>query len=181
MRKGEKNVRLEIIKNSLKKIYNNDNMSIEVYNMENEEKIIKKLKTRKNIFLSLIIIQIIILIICIWTCINVFIESNKPNGVVPISEAGILAFNSRFTSFEGRSNRGSIVRALIDRIVISNNIEENKILVSFKANDGSSINEILTSNNININSSKYYTISFEYNEQGYINKVIITEIEKGDN
>ena len=76
----------------------------------------------------------------------------------------IQIFNSRFTAYEGEQN-GTSIKALTSVIQTSNATGENQIQITY--NGGT--------DEIDINSSKKYNVSFEYDDSGYVNIVNIDE------
>lgn len=87
----------------------------------------------------------------------------------------IANFNSSMELFNG-TNQGLSVQKLLDSINTNNKTQDRKIIVKYKeieTQDESKIKNIKTE----IKELNRYEISFEYDEEGYINKAIIENLE----
>ena len=81
---------------------------------------------------------------------------------------GKSVFNSQFTDYEG-TQTGAQVKALLNKAVAT---WRNGNSRNVKVNDNNSANAIATYRaSININAT--YSVSFEYDSNGYVNKIII--------
>lgn len=76
------------------------------------------------------------------------------------NDPDILKFNSKFRIAEGSSQPGTTVKNLISRIDENNSTEDRKVTIVGEQNIDTSLN---------------YSVSFEYDTDGYIN---VVKIEK---
>ena len=92
-----------------------------------------------------------------------------------LSRVEIDVFNKKFKTFEGEGKGTNDVNSIIDKIVSSNEGNPNK-LVSVEFNgERISENSEIGAIRAKLMADKNYTISLEYNEDGMVNAVIITE------
>lgn len=87
---------------------------------------------------------------------------------VPISHQE--HFNHQFMSYEGNNWKGYEIRGLYMQIQSSNKNEQNERFVEYIGPKTSEINR-----------NSIYTVKLEYDEEGYVCKVIVTENEKINN
>ena len=80
---------------------------------------------------------------------------------------GKAIFNSQFTDYEG-TQTGTEVRALLNKVVATWNSSTRHIQV----NDCTSANDIATYR-ATITNTSIYTVSVEYDSEGYVNKINI--------
>lgn len=86
-------------------------------------------------------------------------------------EMDILEFNSSIKLHNGTQN-GMSVKLLLDDIITSNKIKDRQITLKYKKIVTQETEEIKKLKK-DINDMESYEISFEYDEDGYINKAII--------
>ena len=86
-------------------------------------------------------------------------------GVPMSSQHEMENFNAKFNSYTGNNIEGTIIRQLYNTINHSNATYERVI-------------EYIGPNIIEIRPSRKYNVEIEYNEEGYVCKVIVTENEK---
>lgn len=87
----------------------------------------------------------------------------------------IMSFNNQFEMYSG-TKYGSQIRYLLDNVVTNNKVNKEKIVtVIYKEKSTTDENEIV---NIKHGFDKYteYEVSLDYNQDGYIYKVTITDI-----
>ena len=147
--------------------------------MENENDILfQKKKKRKLIYQVLTLIQVIITALYVVFFIQLLLEQNKSKIGDILPDPAIMAFNSRFTSYEGTHIRGAQINQLIQLVVDTNtsyNNENIKINISYVESDGRTITEEITNNNKKVKTYNTYTVNIEYSKEGYVNKIIIVE------
>ena len=83
-------------------------------------------------------------------------------------------FNGTLELYNG-SNSGSALKRLLDEIITSNKKEDRKITVKYtdtETEDSEQIKNLKTS----IKESNNFEVSFEYDEEGYINEVLIEKV-----
>ena len=78
-----------------------------------------------------------------------------------LEDINIRNFNYNFTLYEGKSQSAMQIRALVSEVKASNE-EQSERQVELIQPEG-------------LSSSKKYRVVLEYGEDGYINKIIITE------
>ena len=90
------------------------------------------------------------------------------------SEINIKAFNGIIEIFHG-TKKGTHVTTLLDNIVLSNKKQDRKIIVKYQDKETQDETEI---KNIKKQMGTFvdYDVTFEYDEQGYINKAIIEKL-----
>lgn len=89
-------------------------------------------------------------------------------------QIAIRSFNGSIEIFNG-TNIGGNVKEVLDKVVTSNKTQDKKITVKYKeaeTQDSEEIKNLKT----DIDEFNSYEISFEYDEEGYINKVIIEKV-----
>ena len=118
-----------------------------------------------------LLIAAAILIAIVLVSIGVFVLRQGQDAMdsVDMSEAQIIAFNSNFSSYEG-IQRGSQVKALLQRIKTSNSKSDGSTTVDFdQTGDIKSVDDT-------VNTAAFYTVDFDDNKStGLINKVKIEE------
>lgn len=102
------------------------------------------------------------------------IENNKNNVVESVtSEAKhmeLVTFNSQFTAFEGKEkNSISELRALENMINVSNMTNSTHQIEMILPNGYTEIDDL--------DKGKKYSIILEYDEQGYVNKVNVLDVD----
>ncbi len=135
--------------------------------MEEFERLKKNTTTIKwiNILLLIIIVGFLI-----FDCLLILNNSdNSPDLQKAYMES---VFNSQFTGFEGDSVKAITVRVLIDKVLNNNSENEHKIKIN-----GSSA--IFFKDEIKNDSE--YIVKLEYENNGYINNIIIKEINDFNN
>lgn len=99
------------------------------------------------------------------------ILENQENAV---NEFNITKFNGGLQIYSGSSLGGS-VKSLLDTVITSNNTNDKKITVKYLELETQNVDEIK-----NIKSSfddfNNFEVSFSYDEEGYINEVIIEKV-----
>ena len=153
----------------------------------------------KKVFLSLLSINILIFMLFILTGCNdnsntIYTENmtntskvNLPTGdmnsildyaqtvdetlqIDPEIEK-VQQFNSIYSSYEGKQ-KGNIVKALLGKVIHFNRTSDQKLEVEMDELSTLDIYQLTDlRNNVDIN--KKYNITFEYNLEGYIEKIVI--------
>lgn len=128
--------------------------------MEELKKLKKQTKMLKYTFLTILIIDIILLGI-------VYIqESKNPSSPPPLQDIAMKVFNSNFEKYAGKQ-KGQAIKSLITVIKYKNEQEmEHKVQV---------IGITETSEILN---NEYYNVKLKYSDSGYINKIIIEKSEE---
>lgn len=160
----------------------------DTYNSEKEQDKIKKeeylnkgKKIGKTIGKAYIIFFIIMIIFSIGTFIfvmfNMFnFSRNFSKTEIEINEENekreVKNYNNEYERYGGINKPSMYAESVINNIIKNNNTNENKIIVNYNGKELKSNSEI---ENIKINDDCNYKITFEYNEEGYINKAIIQE------
>ena len=126
----------------------------------------------KKIKKILIIVAVALLAVLIWLLGKIFYAVADPT---PVAMYGVNTprqvqeiFNSRFTSYEGINIEWRTIRELYTTINHLN--ATNERIVEYI---GPKISEI--------NRNSIYTVKLEYDEEGYVCKVIVTENEENNN
>lgn len=89
-------------------------------------------------------------------------QQEEENMLAAVDQQLINIFNSEFSAYEGEQ-RGTVVKGLLNSIESSNEINyEHTIDVDYSIED--------------IDSSATYNVSFEYDDDGYINRINIEEL-----
>lgn len=98
-----------------------------------------------------------------------------------LKEQEKLAFNAKFTVYEGNKIKGTNVKALVQTVISSNESEKSSssnrfISITFPVNNGNKVTIDEKNSNYTglINSSKDYTVKMEYKD-GYVNKITVTQ------
>ena len=82
-------------------------------------------------------------------------------------EQAVQAFNSRFTAYEGTTT-GINVKSVITVVETSNSASDLKVKLSYNGEE-KEVSQVMEE----VNSSKQYRVSFEYDDAGYINVIKI--------
>lgn len=131
--------------------------------MEEKQKQLEKLK-KTNLKLLIIFYILVVAIIVLVILITSWSGNGRSVDDFDETKYQIESFNSKYTAYMGKAVTGSTVKSLMIEIRASNaQNEEHQVL-----QEG-----IQASNQIR--SSKMYEVEAEYDEEGYINKIIITE------
>ena len=88
-------------------------------------------------------------------------------------ESKSAKFNSEYEAYKGEKY-GNVVNSLIDKVVLSNKSSKKVIVVDFGGtllDDNNKMTDVKES----VDSSVVYNISYEYDSEGFINKIIISE------
>lgn len=127
---------------------------------------VKKIKKRTIAIIGVIVAAIIAFLG------KMFFVENSPNTVClyGVVTPNYMEFNNKFTTYIGKKSL-SHVKALVN-VVIANNVTSNKIV---------SINNITTNEELiemvsNLEAQEY-NISAEFDDEGVITNIVITEIE----
>ena len=124
-----------------------------------------------NIMLIMFMIPIIILGTAVFS-INKSIVIENPvqieHETAISSDMAISTFNARFEVYEGSGLSPSMVRSIF-AIVQSNNAENEEHIVEID----NSTDSISTANELNV--SKNYNVELQYDNEGYVCKITITE------
>lgn len=86
----------------------------------------------------------------------------------------IRAFNGSLEIFNG-TNMGRTVKEILDNVITSNKTQDKKITVKYnetETQDSEEIKNLKTS----FDDTNNFEVSFEYDEEGYINEVIIEKV-----
>lgn len=88
----------------------------------------------------------------------------------------LAAFNSQFMAYSGSDVAGANVKTLLTQIINSNTLYDNKkVAVNFRDYTDANDTQTLTDIESLINLATRYTVSLEYEQDGFINKIIIKE------
>lgn len=129
-------------------------------------------------------ILIVILLIGVGMLVFNGAQESIEGSLDTMSAQEIQAFNSQFSSYEG-SVKGSSVRSLIQKVIASNSSNtygryigiDGTAITSVKAPTDASTAATAATNMSKqasaLTTTTKYTISFEYNADGTINKVVI--------
>ena len=124
------------------------------------------------ILLSILIISLGILI---------FSQAQDTINSINMSEQEILAFNNKFTPYEGDSIRGSQVNALVQAVWSNNqsaadNGETETKGITVNGNAGVNINPQVTTGSVKkVASGTFYEVKFEY-KNSLVNKITINTL-----
>ena len=139
-----------------------------------------KEKNIKIMIVGALIVVIILIVVKLFAGFSIF---NKATNTIDQStekynetekQITIGTFNSSIELFNG-TNMGVSVKSLLDQVITSNKTEEKKITVKYKeteTQDSEEIKNLKTS----FDDTNNFEVSFEYDEEGYINKVIIEKV-----
>ena len=138
-----------------------------------------ELKPRRWLLVVFIIIAIIIVIVLL----NKLTNNNKKGFTFDIfgifNNQIVSSFNSSY-EFRAGSQQGSIVLDLLEEVVKNNKKNKDHIIDIFYkeslTNDTNEIKNIKT----NIDRFNKYEITLDYDEQGYVNKITIEQIENDE-
>ena len=122
-----------------------------------------------------LLIAAAILIAIVLISIGVFVlrQGQDAMSAADMSEAQILAFNANFKTYEG-IQRGSQVKALLQRISNSNNKGEDSAMINVTYN-GVTTNDAATIKAMTVTTASYYKVEFTENANTQlINSVTIT-------
>ena len=149
--------------------YSSDNNDREQDRLKKE----KYIKTGKRFVGTYLIFFIIISIFSIlmfgFGMFN-FFKIQKESG-----KSKINGYNYNFENSGGINETKHEVERLVNDIIKNNNNNQNKIMVNYNGKELKSNNEI---GNIELKDFSHYRVTFEYNEEGYINKAIIVGIQQ---
>jgi len=114
-------------------------------------------------------------------------QNNMQSVETAIEEQEKQIFNQKFEMYKGKQIRGNLVKNLISNVIMSNIIENNEKKVTIKL-EGSKINkpsnwsaqgesedEKLSELENIIKTSEEYNVDMEYNTNGLVNIITITE------
>ena len=149
--------------------------------MEEKNKIVKVVK---------IVLIVWILGVTFFSIFFAWIENHSKDETkdlrMKIDEKEIMHFNIRLEQYEGKKVRASIVKALIDKVAsreFSVSFENYGIIMEIEFVQKTPVEKTIymssSLNNItneNVKIDKMYSVYFEYNEEGLINKIKIEEI-----
>ena len=97
-----------------------------------------------------------------------------------VTSQGVQVFNSQFTGYAGTRVSGSNVKTLLSILQSNNANSSNQIKTTLKFKGATSaaldnaVTGIATQTN-NVVNTKTFNVSFDYDDDGYINKCVITE------
>lgn len=126
-----------------------------------------------------LLIAAAILIAIVLISIGVFVLRQGQNAMssVNMSESEILAFNGKFTPYEG-TQRGSQVNALLDRVAISNReqAESGGTKITIDGNSGAALSGTnLDTVQTKVSSNAYFKVTCTQDNNGLINKITINK------
>ena len=129
-----------------------------------------------------LLIAAAILIAIVLVSIGVFVlrQGQSAVGSVNMSEAEILSFNSKFTTYDG-TQRGSNVNALLDRIAISNReqLEAGGVSISITGDSDAELTTDQKQVKKKVATNGYFTItSKDTNNDGIIDTIDIDDTSK---
>lgn len=110
-----------------------------------------------------------------------FEENDRKRGEMETAKADmskqeIEVFNAAFKNYEGDSVKGSSIKTLFDEVItmnMSSNYRDNHVVtIEYDGEELEDEKDIRTTRN-KISSQKSYSVSFEYDDDGVIEKVII--------
>lgn len=147
--------------------------------LENKE--YRKLQKKINI-LRLFVIILIILIIFMLEVVNIYYDDDS--GALGIGTEEIWTFNAQFIYYTGTGVSSTNVYALINAVNANNILEDRKVEIELDGLEegieytGTVSEEYgYTIYNYRFFSQWTYNITAEYDEDGYVNKMIITKSE----
>lgn len=141
----------------------------------------REIKSKQN---KIVKWMIVLLIICVvlFGLIDAYFwigNSSGEPGPVDMTEAEILAFNAKFTRYEGRI-RGSQVNALAQVVISNNNNQKEYGDTNFVEMKGE-INIKKDSTSFEkLDISKYYTVTLSY-QNSRVNEITVTENKESIN
>lgn len=151
--------------------------------MENEEKILEKLKKRNKLYKKIIVIETILMIIVIlWVGIGIFrISKEREGSCCKLSEAEIQTFNEKFIIFEGTNVKGNKVNSLLNIIVMNNLANKENTSKQIKLTQlgekwqegNTSTDMILMNIPKKANTKETYTVSYELDKSGLVSQITI--------
>ena len=122
---------------------------------------------------------IVILIAAIWFEVSLYIKtSDGTTGILTqignvIENFDLLAFNCTYEQYTGTFAQRPVIKVL-EKVCKTNKRKDRNIVVGYKGKEYVDVDKI---SNIMANlSGERYHISFEYDEEGFINKAIIDQI-----
>ena len=107
-----------------------------------------------------------------------FEENDRKRGEMETAKADmskqeIETFNATFKKYEGDSVKGSSIKTLLDEVMTTNMAGgERTVTIEYDGEELEEQKDIRTTRN-KISSQKSYSVSFEYDDDGAIEKVII--------
>ena len=160
----------------------------------------KKEKNMKIIIIGALVLVVILIVVKIAIALPIFNKvnntiddaSNQQKNIIErvieifdkvlnkiedgSSQNDASKFNGELSIFNG-TQMGMIANKCLDSVITRNNTNEKKITVKYKDVETQDVNEIKNIKT-SIDDFTEYEIFYEYDEQGYINKVTIEEVEK---
>ena len=125
---------------------------------------------------SIIIFTIIIILVLRFNSQYKSVNINKNNNSIYNSLVDNItkkSFNSQFLGANGTKN-DFFLRHTLDDIIESNKTHERKVILEFENKEITDEKEIIE---IKHSLSGNYEVSFNYDEEGFINKIIVEKIE----
>lgn len=124
------------------------------------------------------IILIVIIVIAVlfglikWVILPMTIQKQARDTIesVDLTSAEQNAFNAKFTAYEG-SQRGAIVKSLIQMVKMNNESSDRKVSIEFKGTTYSNSN--VSSVSSLITSSDTYNITIKYSSNKYVESISI--------
>ncbi len=144
--------------------------------MEEDKRVLEKLKKKEKIYKMVIVIEIVIIIIAL--AVTFFVLYRNDDECSMYSEVEIKAFNGKFDQYVGEKIRGAQVMALINAVNVNNYSREDEGMQVFLEGDNIE-KQGNTYSKKNILTGKSYNVEVtEYSEQGFIKRIKITEVGK---
>lgn len=133
----------------------------------------KKLREEKGMMeIGAILVLIVIMSMGIAVYNTAYVRSTNISSSV--KEMEVQTFNSQFLAYSGTQVSGSQVKALISAITSSNATNSDHIIsVETSTSSGASTASQLTQISQGIRAANKYTVEAEYDNDGYINKIVI--------
>ena len=137
------------------------------------------MKTRTIVIIVLCIVLVVPALIGIFmVSLGVFMYNSASKQVISddtismVESAATQAFNNQFLRYEGE-NSGSMIKFLIDKIIESNEKNENKVQIKYKGATYETKEEMQSLRLLLITTYKYGVEVDKYDNQGYISVISI--------
>ena len=137
------------------------------------------MKTRTIVIIVLCIVLVVPALIGIFmVSLGVFMYNSASKQVISddtisvVESAATQAFNNQFLRYEGE-NSGSMIKFLIDKIIESNEKNENKVQIKYKGATYETKEEMQSLRLLMITTYKYGVEVDKYDNQGYISVISI--------
>ena len=155
----------------------NEDLNININLNDNAKEVVNNgKKTALVMLIPFIIIFVFIIFIATTFIFKAFTTTSKSieetNAYNTIDK---VMFNGFLELYKG-TNRGTMVKSLIDEIVTSNKKNESKVSVIFNDTKYETVDDIINIKT-NIEKNKEYEVIFNYNDSGFIYESIIKALD----